>query len=805
MKNFKRLLLVIAALVALCVLALVLYLQTTKPTLSGELALDGLVEPVEILYDEYGVPHIYANNADDAYFALGYVHAQDRLFQMEMLRRAAAGRLAEVLGPDLTKVDRLFRTLGLNKFAESNAEQFLSSDTAAYQRAVYAYQKGVNQFINTGTTPVEFHIMGIPKTEFTSKDVYLAVGFMSFGFAEALQADPVLEKIRAELGASYLKDLAVQTPTDAELIKNFNGDVKSGQGDSLIASIHNALQGLPIPLWQGSNGWVIAGDRTVSGFPILANDTHIGFAQPAVWYEAHLEYPGFSFYGHHLAGIPFGLLGNNNKIGWGLTMFENDDMDFFKETVNPNNPNQVKFKNQWEELNSRKEIIKVKGQDDVIVEVKSSRHGPIVNGGIDNIAESSTPIAMWWLLNAEPNKALEAAYLLNHATSFTQAQKAVSLFSAPGLNVMYGDIEGNIAWWAAAKLPIRPAHVVSKFFLDGASGMDEYLGFYPFEKNPQSINPPWGYVYSTNNQPDSIEGVLYPGYYYPKSRAGRVDELLAKNSKWTVEDVKTLTLDVVGTPHVELAKELGKILKGLDKPAFEDLILHLERWEGNHKSYDTAPSVFYNMLSQVMFLSMKDELGDIAFKTLMETAVPKNSYLLLVSNEDSPWWDNVLTVDVVETRAFIVEKAAVNTLRLLKQNGAIEDATLPWKKIHTLTHNHPLGAVKPLDKIFNVGPFVVDGGQEVVNNLSFLLDTTGSFPVTVGPALRKITDFSTIEMGETISPTGQSGNVMSKHYDDQAEMFATGKFRPMLMNRSAIEKRKSSRLIMRPKVSLTIN
>ncbi|MCZ8217153.1 MAG: penicillin acylase family protein, partial [Cyclobacteriaceae bacterium] len=370
--------------------------QSSKPTLNGELVLIGLEETVEVFYDEYGVPHIYANNEHDAYYALGYVHAQDRLFQMEMLRRAAGGRLSEVLGPDLIKVDKLFRTLGINKFATESAKQFLSSDTSAYQRGALAYQSGINEFIKTGKTPIEFLIMGIPKTEFKPEDIYLAVGFMSFGFAEALQADPVLEKIKNEFGVAYLQNLAVQTPANAEIIKNFNGEIKAAGTDSLISAVHEALQYLPVPRLQGSNGWVMSGSRTASSLPILANDTHIGFGQPAVWYEAHIEYPGFRFYGHHLAGIPFGLLGNNDKIGWGLTMFENDDLDFFVEELNPENVNQVKFKDQWENLSVRNEIIKVKGQEDIVLEIKSSRHGPIVNGGIDNIDSEGKPIAMWW-------------------------------------------------------------------------------------------------------------------------------------------------------------------------------------------------------------------------------------------------------------------------------------------------------------------------------------------------------------------------------------------------------------------------
>jgi len=797
MKIVKKIGIGITLLLVLIGLSVIIYLNTQKPTYSGEVLLDGLTDEVEVLYDNYGVPHIYAHHAEDAYYALGYVHAQDRLFQMEMLRRAADGRLAEVLGPDLVKVDRLFRTLGLNQFAEKHAQKYLSGDSLDFQRAAHAYQKGVNAYVKNGKTPVEFSLMGIPKSEFTAKDIYLAVAFMSFGFAEGLQADPALEKIRTEYGAEYLECLAVQTPADAVLIKNFSGQPNLA-ADSLIASIRHALQQLPVPLWQGSNGWLMSGSRTASGLPILANDTHIGFGQPAVWYEAHLEYPGFSFYGHHLAGIPFALLGNNRRTGWGLTMFENDDTDFYYETINPDNPNQMKFKDHWEDVKVREEIIKVKGEADVVLEIKSTRHGPIVNGAFENVPENAKPVSLWWLLNEQDNEAIQAAYGLNHAVDFYDVQKAASMFSAPGLNVMYGDVDGNIAWWAVAKLPIRPKHVVSKLFLNGSTGEDENLGYYPFEKNPHAINPPWGFVYTTNNQPDSVDGVLYPGYYYPKSRAGRVAELLKEDKKWSPEDMKKINLDVLSHMHVEIAREIASGLKALNNPSYSDFVSILESWDGEHRASDTAPSVYYNMLSQIMFLSMKDEMGESAFHSLMATAIPKNSYLKFIQREDSPWWDDVRTPGQKETREQIFQKAAANTLSLLQSTCGDKPEDWTWGKIHTLKHNHPLGAVKLFDRIFSVGPFTVDGGSETLNNLAFSLDTTGYFPVTSGPALRKITDFSAIEHGETVSPTGQSGNLMSHFYDDQAEMFATGQFRKMLMNRPDIEGVSKNKLILKP-------
>lgn len=783
MKIIKRILIGLLGLILVATLGLYFYLTSTKPIYSGELTLSGLTEPVEVFYDAYGIPHIYAQNETDAYYALGYVHAQDRLFQMEMIRRAASGRLSEVLGKDLLKVDKLFRTLGIHEFARTHAEEFLSADTSAFQKAALAYQHGINEFVRTGKTPLEFSIIGIPKTEFKPEDIYLAVGFMSFGFAEGLRVDPVLEKIRTELGAEYLKDLAVQTPVNAVLIKNFDGKGNIPTTDSLISFLSTALEKIPVPLWQGSNGWAVAGSRTASGQPILANDTHIGFAQPAVWYEAHLEYPGYRFYGHHIAGIPFGLLGQNHFAGWGLTMFENDDTDFFYEETNEEG--QVKYKGEWVDLTWSKEIIKVKDDVDFELTIPATPHGNMISGILDH-TEELKPASLWWLLNHETNYALQAAYQLNHSKNFTDVERAASLFSSPGLNLMYADAHGNIAWWAVAKLPVRPEHVVSKFFLDGSSGLDESLGFYEFSKNPHAVNPPWGYVYSANNQPDTVDGVLYPGYYYPRSRAGRIEELLQEEKKWTREDMKVINLDVTSHMHADIAHQLASILNEINKPEFKEVASQLQTWQGQHETDLTVPSIYYNLLSQTMRLAMADEISHPAFESLAATSLLKNSYEQFIGNVSSPWWDDKKT-EAKETRAQIVEKAATTTIQLLIAICGTNPEDWKWGKVHTLTHKHAFDAVKPLRSFFNVGPFEVPGGSEVPNNLHFSLDTTGYFHVDGGPALRKITDFADLENGETVSPSGQSGNVMSAHYSDQAEMFATGKSRKMLMNREVIQ------------------
>jgi len=791
-------LIILACAVMLVVLAGGLFYYQHKPDYSGQVTLNGISAPVNVLYDDAGVPHIYAQNEADAYFALGYVHAKDRLFQMEILRRAGAGKLAEIIGEKAVPADKLFRTLGINRFAQQHARLFLSNDSLPFQRATHAYQRGVNHFVETGATPIEFLLMGIPKTPFASEDVYHVVGMLAFGFAEGMRTDPVMQKIKTELGDRYLSDLALNTPPDAEKIPVFPGHANRTVLDSLLVLIDHSLAALPLPLWQGSNGWAISGSRTASGMPILANDTHMGFSQPAVWYEAHLSYPGFEFYGHHAAGLPFGLLGQNNFCAWGLTMFENDDTDFFIEDTAGKNA-KVKFGNDSLSTVTFSEVIRVKGKPDVILPVTESPFGVRITEGIEHIPNSGQhpPLALCWQLTRQTNTALQAAYQLNHARSFADAEQAASRFTAPGLNVMYADRAGNIAWWAAALLPVRDPSVPTKLFLHASRPNHYYQGVYPFEKNPRAVNPPTGFVYSANNQPDSTDGVLHPGYYYPRSRAGRIRELLSEEKKWTVDDVKKVVLDATSGSHVELAQIFSAVLAASKNPDHQRLAGPLAVWDGSHAQASATPSIFYNLLSATLQAAMEDELGPPALRTLLTTSVIKNSYAQLLGNEQSPWWDDVTTT-APETRQQIIERAASRALHRLQQAAGPDESTWAWGNIHTLTHPHVLAAVKPLDKIFNVGPFAVDGGDEVINNLLFNLGTTGYFPVKSGPALRKITDLGNWQRGITISPTGQSGNLFSPHYRDQAARYVAGQFRPMYMNRAEIEKAAAHHLTLTP-------
>ena len=769
----KKIILSVLVLLVIAAIGAWLWFRSTLPMLEGELEIAGLKEEVQVRYDDYGVPHIQAKNAEDAYMALGFVHAQDRLFQMEMLRRVASGRLSEVLGGKLLPVDKLFRTLGVNHAAEENARLLLSADTSDYQRAAHAYIRGLNAFISTGKAPIEFTLAGIPLTPFEDKDLFLVAGYMAFSFAEAMKVDPVIEKLQRRYPG--YAEAAFGTPEENVRNTNRSRSWKDVQtADKIAAVISESLNRIPIPLLIGSNGWAISGRKTATGKPMLANDTHIGYAQPAVWYEASLEYPGFRFYGHHIAGIPFGVLGNNESIAWGITMFENDDMDFFQEEINPGNPMQIRRDSTWEDMAVRTETIRVKDSADVVLTVKSTRHGPVINGIHSEIGADEAPVSLWWSFLNQPATLINAFYDLNHAQDLTAARSAVSRINGPGLNIVYADTAGHIAWWAAARLPVRDQEKFgdSFRFLDGSQTRYDRVKWYPFEKNPQAIDPPWGYVHTGNNQPDTVDGIVYPGYYYPRDRAGRIEQLIRADDRWTAASVAQAQLDHISISAPGTARAMAELIPDAELAGI------LNGWDGNHDQNSVAPAVYYNLLSQIVHRAMGDEIGTGALKGLLATCMMRQQTEAFIRNDSTGWWDDVRTKER-ETRADILSASAKRTRELLEQHGGPESTDWTWGKIHHLKHNHPLGAVALLDRVFSVGPYPVSGGLEVVNNLMFSLDTTGVFPVTAGPALRKVHDLADATRSVTVSPSGQSGVLGSPHYDDQAKMFAEGKTRGM--------------------------
>lgn len=770
-----------------------------SPKYSGEVTLSDLSTEAEVYFDDFGIPHIYAASAEDAYLTLGYVHAQDRLFQMEMMRRVGTGSLAELLGEDLLDVDKFFRTLGIPKHARWSAEEWEKSGPQEIKSVVNAYIRGINSFIENGKLPVEYTLLGSKPRPYTIEDMHGIIGYMSFTFAMAMKTDPLVTKMARELGPDYLKVLSVHTLPEHHVIPN-NYPERNEDDKKILekTSLQALLDKLPVPLLEGSNAWVIGPSRTASGKVLFLNDTHIGFSQPSVWYEAHLEYPNFSYYGNHLAGMPFGLVGHTRSHSVGLTMFENDDQDFFEEKLNPDNPMETVYGDGFRPIQVRTEEILVKGQDPITFEIKESIHGPIMNDVIPEIGKlTSNPVASWWVYVLEPTKALEATWKMARSKNIQDFEDGARLIHAPGLNVMYGDKAGNIAWWATGKLPIRPEHVNSKIFLDGSNPEDEPQGWMPFEENPMSINPPEGFVATANNQPDTLSnGTFFPGYYYPGERWNRIAKTITSRSDWDQKNIKELQLEAINETHPVNAKSMVAAVDPEVYTGFDQAIKSLEHWEGNHDLESTAPTLYYKWLYHTLHGMMADELGEEWFSSFLETFLYIRSVSSLIQTEESPWWNNVNTTKT-ESRNEIISEALKKTLGELTTQFGDDTEKWIWEKAVVFEHPHPLGAKKPLDKIFNVKAPAVPANEESVNKLAFKLNPDGIYAVKSGPAMRIIIDFDNVEASESVLPTGQSGNVFSTWYADQAEMFATGQYRPQLMNESLIKNTSKKKMVFK--------
>jgi len=802
----RFLLIVLAVLITAAVLALAAGLwhaRSKLPQRSGTLILRELQAPVRVDWDERGVPHLSAHNEADLYRALGYVHAQDRLFQMEMLRRLARGELAAILGPKLVDTDRLFRTLGLRARAEELVRR-ANPDTPVW-RSLLAYLDGINEFQETRPLPLEFELLGIQPQPFTPVDTLAVAGYMAYSFAAALRTEPVLTYVRDQLGPDYLRvfDLDWQPLGVLAHEAGAAGKPLLAQQDwrafERLAQVSaQALELGGVPLFEGSNAWAVSGRRTTSGKPLLAGDPHISFALPAVWYEAHLRAPGFELYGHHQALTPFALLGHNRQFGWSLTMFQNDDMDLVALKTNPAKPSEVWHRGRWVALQTRTETIAVKGEEPVTITLQQSPYGPVINQAYpDSLGQN--PVALWWTFLDDDNPVLEAFYELNRADTLAKARQAASKIHAPGLNIVWASASGDIGWWAAARLVQRPLGVQPAFILDGGSEEADKPGYFRFEDNPQEENPPRGYIVSANHQPRPRSGVPVPGYYNLPDRARRLDQLLRQDGVlWNLQNSQALQLDVqtnygprVLRPLLGLLREQTK-----DDSIERSLVEQLAEWDGRHDAGSIAPTVFNQLLYELVQAAMADELGPAQLANLLRTRALDHAVPRLTADAQSPWWDD-RTTERQEGRPEIVQRAWRRTMDHLQKTLGVGLPGWTWGSNHTLTHGHPLGRIKPLDRIFNVGPLPAPGGRELPNNLA---QPIGPAPwsVSYGPSTRRLIDFADAGQALGINPVGQSGVLLDAHYRDQAADYIAGRYQRMYLSPEDLRRATRSTLLLQP-------
>ena len=770
------------------------YLRSTLPEYNGEIIADGITGEIEIIRDSFGMPHIYAATDEDAAFALGYCTAQDRLFQMELIHRSIRGRLAEALGEKFVDIDRLFRTIT----AEKSLEEMFADLPPEVASVMEAYAAGVNHSLasHKENLPFEFAILGNQPEPWTAADelasLYYMAWALNFSFNAELTHTAIAEKVGPEMAAEIFDDY----PPDCPTIMPTHA---LGAGKSRLLSVIQEARELTGAVVHGaSNNWVVSGQKSQTGMPLLANDMHLGLVIPGIWYEAHLVTPNMNVSGVVLPGVPLVIAGANEHVAWGFTNVMADDADYYVEKINPDDSTQYEYQGRWEDMTIRHDTILVARGEPVPIEIRMTRHGVIIDDIIRLEEPPAQPIAMRWTIT-DSNREAQALYLANRAKNIDDMEQAAALYKCPGQNWVYADDQGNIGFWAAVGIPIRNGFDAGQL-LPGWDGQHEWSGYVPTEQQPHLRNPQQGWIASANNpQAGDDYPYLISSYYAPPDRITRITRMLNEKEKLGIDDFKRMQGDLYMVMAENWVPRVVSTLESQDLSEIQQQALQaLRDWDFVADAGQSAPAIFHVVVQNTIETIFKERLGDSLYNNwLSNSFIVHNAINALLQKGQSPWFDNpatepVETLDSVLTTAFT---DAVDTLSLTL-GEKVDDWT--WGRLHTLTLFHPVGRQIPiLGKIMNVGPFPVGGGSHSVNPGLYRL--TEPYAMLAGASQRHIFDLGNMKNSLRIIPAGVSGNFMSDHYADQAELWRKVEYRPFLLDREDVEKEATYRMKIIPR------
>jgi len=774
-KPLKILLTIVLGLIILIPSLFYAYLLYSRPKYAGIEMVMGLKDKVTILRDQYGIPHIEAKTDEDAYYALGFTMASERLFQMEISRRAANGELSEIIGEKTLQSDKTFKNLKVRRSMEEMLQKNPLSQNPEMEKLILAFYRGVNDYQNTHPLPIEFKILNIKPRPFTVLDGLSFVGLMSFNFAIALSQDPLFTSLESKMDPNLVDEMRVEKiNSKKKIITELRPKIPyHSEIPALISYLETGY-----PLFDGSNGWLLGKNRTTSGAPMLVNDPHISYPHPGIWYEAHLRSNESETYGHFLPLLPFPILSHNKDKAWGLTMTLTDDMDIYREKLIGDD--QFEFKGIAYKVNTYDEEIKIKGKDSYKFKLKETIHGPLLT---EVLPEKN--MSLKWAFLESDNNPLLVLYKMSVAKNMDEFKQAVARGVAPGLNVLYADRD-NIGWWMFGRIYEKPDHVRSDFILDGSSGKDEYLRELPFAEKPHSENPASGIIVSANFRPFGFKA-NQRGDWQPDDRFNTIYTLLSQKEKWSVEETKELQTLSMNLDNKNMIQEILKDLVATSKN--QKYIEILKQWNLESSTDSIAASIFFTLQNQIGLILLKDLSPD----ELNAYGKVSTSYIFIkrmINERENIWWKKF-------DRKQTINQAFENTLTLLSNKFGDNELNWRWGKLHTLEFAHPLGKLPPLNYIFNLGPFEIAGSSQDVNNQKSD-HLKSEFNVKAGPSTRRIIDFSNIEKTWGILPVGESGHMLSPFYRNQLPDFLNNKYRPMLLNQADINKNVSFRLELIP-------
>jgi penicillin G amidase len=816
-------------------------LRRSLPRTSGTLRLPGLEAAVQVLRDRWGVPHIYARSSDDLFMAQGYVHAQDRLWQMEVQRCTGHGQLAEVFGPIALESDRFMRVMGFGRVARREAA-LLAGEARA---AVEAYVRGVNAYIaqHAGRLPIEFTLLRLNPRPWESADLLVWGKMMALTLSKNWTEEILRARIVAAIGAERAAALEPSYPDDQPLIVPQGVAYRLSIGaDALSAASAAAPFVGEIGSGQGSNNWVVGGARSASGMPLLANDPHLAIRIPSLWYENHLSGGGYHVTGVSMPGSPGVIIGHNERIAWGMTNGMTDVQDLYIERFDPADPTRYEFQGQWERAEIIREEIAVRGRSaPVVEEVRVTRHGPVITPLIptndhrppttdhrslrmedgrsrmeDREAQDSHPpssilhpqndgrsseeetLALRWTA-LDPARIVTSILELNRATDWDSFRAALADWTVPAQNFVYADVEGHIGYALGGDIPIR-AKGDGRLPVPGWTGEYEWTGMIPHAELPHVLDPEEGFVATANNR---VAGDDYP-YPLPAEwlsgyRVTRIRELIERTPRHDAESFARIQADLYSLPGREFA-ELAARLPVRSVPA-QHARDALAAWDGEL----TADSVGGTIYARLREALLGAALAEIAAPRTTVVGLglfvwlPGAEYaartlpgiLRRVAARDDAWLPAGHTWDEVLSDAW---EATVAELR-----AEYGDDVRRWLygRAHTLTLRHPLDRLPVLGKLLDRGPFPTGGDLDTVC-MGYLPRKFAGPPFYSAPSYRQICDTADWDRSRSIYPMGQSGQPASRHYADMLEPWLQMGYHPMLWSRARVEEAAVARLTLEP-------
>ena len=833
---------VVLALVVLPPLA-VTSARQSFPQVDGQLTLPGLSAPVEVLRDAKGVPHLYADNPEDLFEAQGFVHAQDRFYEMDFRRHLAAGRLSELYGASQVKTDAYVRTLGWRRVAEQEL-RLLSSSTRRY---LDAYAAGVNSYLR-GRSPadlsLEYRLLGAQglraaPEEWTAADSLSWLKVMAWQLGSNIDSETSRAQAQAKFGVSRANALYPEHPLEGLDPILSRGDVVGRSFDPTATAAHQrpAVPGLGRADFRaadgvlsrasavdealpdvfgadgaagevGSNSFVVAGSRTASGQALLANDPHLAASIPSTFAQVGLHCRTvsaacpFDVSGFSLASMPGVVIGHNARIAWGMTTSYADVQDLYLEQVRADT---VRRGEAYEPLTLRTEEIRVRGEDQPrALRIRSSRHGPLLSDVSDQLqqmgAQQATPgsegyaVAVGWT-GSTPGRSMDALFGLNRAGNFEQFRAAAARLSAPSQNLLYADVDGNIGYQLPGDIP-RRGRGDGQLPSPGWDSRYDWTGTIPFAQLPYAYNPPSGYLVAANQQ---VVGRQYP---YPLgseySYGWRSQEIRDR-----LDDAPPLTLDAAEQIfYDDTVRVAGTVVPALLKVKVDDAWVAegqrtLVGWDYSADADSAAAAYFNVVLHNVLKLTFRDELpqdqwprgGDRWYAVVAG----------LLDEPDNAWWDDVSTPDRVERRDDILLAAMVSARREITSLMSRDPDGWRWGRLHQVRlENQTLGrsGIGAVEALFNRGRYPVDGGPATVNAMSY--DDTVGYAVTTAPTMRMLVDLGDLDASRWVNQSGVSGHAFSPHYDDQTELWATNRTWTFASSRPAVDAATVDRLRLVP-------